>query len=199
MFPLPHRSAHPLPPFFPFYVNVHESIGWSSDKLNCTYVFYRPGWPIPTVVLRERRTSELCLQRPNALLICAKTPKRGMTSCAPSARLQASPPGLWSYANSTPSLLCCRTEQRCFLNVILRRSFCRLKLHPPANSWHILPAWKICCCLSTLGMRPAIRFPSCFLCGVVGLWYLWRFISGLRIKPEGNSKENTTLHKAHAI
>eukprot|EP00066_Takifugu_rubripes_P012435 XP_011601701.1 PREDICTED: vinculin-like isoform X2 [Takifugu rubripes] len=33
----------------------------------------------------------------------------------------------------------------------------QLKLHPPANSWHILPAWKICCCLSTLGMRPAIR------------------------------------------
>lgn len=44
------------------------------------------------------------------------------------------------------------------LRVILRRSFCRLKLQPHANSWHILPAWKICCCLSTLGISPTIRF-----------------------------------------
>lgn len=167
----------------------------TSDKLNCTCVFYRPGWPILTVVRRERRTSEPCLQRPNALPICAKTPRRGTTYCALSARSQASPPGLWSYANSTPSLLCHGTEQWCFPNVILRRSFCRLKLHLHANSWHILPAWKICCCLSTLGMRPPIRFTGCFCvvwsgCGIYG---------GLRINPEGNEKGNTTLHKARAI
>ncbi|XP_041803150.1 vinculin-like isoform X1 [Chelmon rostratus] len=34
----------------------------------------------------------------------------------------------------------------------------QLKLQPhAANSWHILPAWKICCCLSTLGISPTIR------------------------------------------
>uniref|UniRef100_A0A3B4VR09 Vinculin n=1 Tax=Seriola dumerili TaxID=41447 RepID=A0A3B4VR09_SERDU len=34
----------------------------------------------------------------------------------------------------------------------------QLKLQPHAtNSWHILPAWKICCCLSTLGISPTIR------------------------------------------
>ncbi|XP_019726214.1 vinculin-like isoform X3 [Hippocampus comes] len=25
------------------------------------------------------------------------------------------------------------------------------------NTWHIFPAWRLCCCLSTLGTRPAIR------------------------------------------
>lgn len=136
-------------------------------------MFYRPGWPILTVVLRERRTSELCLQRPNASQICVRTLKRGMTYCAPSARLQASPPGLWSYANSTPFLLRHWTEQFCCANVILRCSFYRLKLHPHANSWGVLPTWKICCCLSTLGMRPTIRFSGCFwvvwwVCGIYG-------------------------------
>ncbi|XP_029926305.1 vinculin-like isoform X2 [Myripristis murdjan] len=39
--------------------------------------------------------------------------------------------------------------------VELRR---QLKLQPPvANRWHLLPAWKICCCLSTLGLTPTIR------------------------------------------
>uniref|UniRef100_A0A665TXL6 Vinculin n=1 Tax=Echeneis naucrates TaxID=173247 RepID=A0A665TXL6_ECHNA len=34
----------------------------------------------------------------------------------------------------------------------------QLKLQPHAtNSWHILPAWKMCCCLSTLGFNPTIR------------------------------------------
>ncbi|XP_044070624.1 vinculin-like isoform X8 [Siniperca chuatsi] len=34
----------------------------------------------------------------------------------------------------------------------------QLKLQPHVtNSWHILPAWKICCCLSTLGISPTIR------------------------------------------
>ncbi|XP_051272770.1 vinculin isoform X5 [Dicentrarchus labrax] len=34
----------------------------------------------------------------------------------------------------------------------------QLKLQPHAtNSWHILPAWKLCCCLSTLGISPTIR------------------------------------------
>uniref|UniRef100_A0A669DB15 Vinculin n=1 Tax=Oreochromis niloticus TaxID=8128 RepID=A0A669DB15_ORENI len=34
----------------------------------------------------------------------------------------------------------------------------QLKVQPHAtNRWHILPTWKICCCLSTLGMSPPIR------------------------------------------
>uniref|UniRef100_A0A672FSA4 Vinculin n=1 Tax=Salarias fasciatus TaxID=181472 RepID=A0A672FSA4_SALFA len=34
----------------------------------------------------------------------------------------------------------------------------QLRLLPYAtNRWHILPAWKICCCLSTLGISPTIR------------------------------------------
>ncbi|CAN9499862.1 unnamed protein product [Ophioblennius macclurei] len=34
----------------------------------------------------------------------------------------------------------------------------QLRLQPFAtNRWHILPAWKICCCLSTLGISPIIR------------------------------------------
>ncbi|XP_058507551.1 vinculin-like isoform X5 [Solea solea] len=34
----------------------------------------------------------------------------------------------------------------------------QLKLQPhAANSWHILPAWKLCCCLSTMGISPTIR------------------------------------------
>ncbi|XP_049927769.1 vinculin-like isoform X6 [Epinephelus moara] len=34
----------------------------------------------------------------------------------------------------------------------------QLKLQPHAISrWHILPTWKICCCLSTLGISPTIR------------------------------------------
>ncbi|XP_039994297.1 vinculin-like isoform X2 [Xiphias gladius] len=34
----------------------------------------------------------------------------------------------------------------------------QLKLQPHAsNSWHILPAWKICCCLATWGISPTIR------------------------------------------
>lgn len=157
----------------------------TSNKPNCPYVFYRPGWLILMVVLRERRTSELCLQRPNASLICARTPKRGMTYCAPSARSQASPPGWWSYANSRPFLLRCWTEQWCCVNVILRCSFCRLKLHPHASSWRVLPPWNLCCCLSTLGMRPAIRF-RLFLRGVVGLWDSRRFIDSLGMKPKRN-------------
>lgn len=160
----------------------------ASNKLNRPYVFPRPGWPILTVVLRERRTSELCLQRPNASLICARTPKRGTTYCAPSARSRASPPGWWSYANSRPPLLLllrrCTEQQRC-VNVILRCSFCRLKLHPHASSWRILPPWILCCCLSTLGARPAIRF-RLFLRGVVGLWDSPRFTESLGMKPKRN-------------
>lgn len=87
-----------------------------SDKLNRTYVFYRPGWPILTVVLRERRTSERSSQRPNASPTCAKTPKRGMTYCAPSARSQTSPPGSWSCANSTPSSCVARLSRSVFAN-----------------------------------------------------------------------------------
>ncbi|XP_039857746.1 vinculin-like isoform X1 [Simochromis diagramma] len=34
----------------------------------------------------------------------------------------------------------------------------QLKLQPHAtNRWHILPTWKVCCCLSTLGMSPPKR------------------------------------------
>lgn len=34
----------------------------------------------------------------------------------------------------------------------------QLRLQPHAtNSWYILPVWKICCCLSTLGISPTIR------------------------------------------
>ncbi|XP_054874778.1 vinculin-like isoform X2 [Amphiprion ocellaris] len=34
----------------------------------------------------------------------------------------------------------------------------QLRLQPHAtNTWHILPAWKICCCLQTLGISPTIR------------------------------------------
>uniref|UniRef100_A0A8D2ZVR1 Vinculin n=1 Tax=Scophthalmus maximus TaxID=52904 RepID=A0A8D2ZVR1_SCOMX len=34
----------------------------------------------------------------------------------------------------------------------------QLKLQPHAtSSWHILPAWTICCCVSTLGISPTIR------------------------------------------
>uniref|UniRef100_A0A673APJ5 Vinculin n=1 Tax=Sphaeramia orbicularis TaxID=375764 RepID=A0A673APJ5_9TELE len=34
----------------------------------------------------------------------------------------------------------------------------QLKLQPhPTSAWHFLPAWKICCCLSTLGVSPTIR------------------------------------------
>ncbi|XP_063730453.1 vinculin-like isoform X3 [Eleginops maclovinus] len=39
--------------------------------------------------------------------------------------------------------------------VELRRQF---KQQPHViNRWHIIPAWKICCCLSTLGISPTIR------------------------------------------
>lgn len=75
-------------------------------ELSHICAFIRPGWLILTAAQRGKRTSERYLQRPNALLICVKTPKRGMTSCAPSARSQDSPPDSWSYANSmiSPSL-----------------------------------------------------------------------------------------------
>ncbi|XP_029305533.1 vinculin-like isoform X3 [Cottoperca gobio] len=44
--------------------------------------------------------------------------------------------------------------------------------HRVTNRWHILPAWKICCCLSTLGISPTIRFLFEYVVQQMGLWYL---------------------------
>lgn len=109
------------------------------------------------------------------------------TVCLPSSHTRMSGSALW------------------ILDVILRRSFCRLKLQPRANSWHVLPAWKICCCLSTLGMRPPIRFLTvCTVCGVMGSWYIcgwparkWGSKQGKYHSGQGSCHLNEINNKTH--
>lgn len=92
-----------------------------------------------------------------------------------------------------PSSYTCMNQWCLWLYVILRPSFSRLKLHPQVTSrWHIFPAWKICCCLSTLGISPTIRFHLNML---MGLWYK---VEGRQQFEEQNLKKNTTQFKVHA-